>query len=103
MCNASNTGVFVTSCGTRANFNCPPVRVIEFPIMPHIKKVIYNGTHTIVFWSDNTKTVVNCVDADSFNKEVGLSMAISRKYFERIGSKTPRASFMKCVNEAFSY
>lgn len=44
-----------------------------------ITKVIFNDPATIVFWSDNTKTVVKCGDADIFDKEKGLAMAICKK------------------------
>lgn len=44
-----------------------------------IVKVIFNNEATIVFWSDNTKTVVKCGDADIFDKEKGLAMAICKK------------------------
>ena len=45
--------------------------------------VIFNNESTIVFWSDNTKTVVKCGDADIFDKEKGLAMAIcGRKLWE---------------------
>ena len=46
---------------------------------PEIKDVKFNGPATIVFWSDNTKTIVKCEDED-FDKEKGLAMAISKKF-----------------------
>lgn len=46
-----------------------------------IKDVIFNDPATIVFWSDGTKTVVKCQDGDVFDKEKGLAMAISKKFF----------------------
>lgn len=53
----------------------------SFAYMPSIQEVIFNGTHTVVKWNDGTTTVVNCIVEDDFNYEVGLAMAISRKYF----------------------
>lgn len=44
-----------------------------------ITKVIFNDPATIVFWSDNTKTVVECDDYDIFDEEKGLAMAICKK------------------------
>ena len=45
-----------------------------------IKEVIFNPPATIVFWSDNTKTVVKCDEAfESYDPEKGLAMAISKK------------------------
>ena len=46
--------------------------------MPKIKKVIFNDPATIVIWSDNTKTVVKA-ENETFDKEKGLAMAISKK------------------------
>lgn len=44
-----------------------------------IKKVIFNNPATIVFWEDNTKTVVQCGPLDNFDPEKGLAMAIAKK------------------------
>ena len=44
-----------------------------------ITKVIFNDPATIVFWSDGTKTVVKRIFEDTFDKEKGLAMAISKK------------------------
>lgn len=46
---------------------------------PEIRKVIFNDPATIVFWSDNTKTVVKARNGDIFDPEKGLAMAISKK------------------------
>ena len=46
---------------------------------PFIRKVVFNDPATIVFWSDNTKTVVKCGPDDVFDKEKGLAMAICKK------------------------
>lgn len=66
-----------------------------------IKNVIFQNPATIVYWADGTKTVVNCMDnveakekikdgkkiivnkprkCDSYSKEVGLAMAIAKKW-----------------------
>ena len=47
--------------------------------VPAIKKVIFNDPATIVFWSDESKTVVKCQDGDIYDPEKGLAMAISKK------------------------
>lgn len=47
--------------------------------LPKIKNVIFNDPATIVFWSDNTKTVVKAQNDDIFDPEKGLVMAISKK------------------------
>lgn len=51
----------------------------KFEHLPAIKKVIFNDPATIVFWADDTKTVVKCQDDDIFDPEKGLAMAISKK------------------------
>jgi hypothetical protein len=45
-----------------------------------ITNVIFNPPATIVFWSDNTKTVVKCdFKYEAYDPEKGIAMAISRK------------------------
>lgn len=75
-------------------------------VLPKITKVAYNFPATIVWWSDGTKTVVKMTEADrwlEFDKEVGLSMAISRKYLELSGYSNVRSTFKNFVNEADVY
>ena len=45
----------------------------------YIKQVIYNDPATIVFWSDNSKTVCVVNDGDVYSKEAGLSICILKK------------------------
>lgn len=47
--------------------------------MPKIVKVIFNKPATIVFWSDETKTVVKAQKREKFDPEKGLAMAIAKK------------------------
>jgi len=54
-------------------------RYVRDNIVPDIEKVIFNDPATIVFWSDGTKTVVKTQNNEKYNKEMGLSMAISKK------------------------
>ena len=52
----------------------------EQPMKPlTIKDVIFNDPATIVFWSDDTKTVVKASKEDTYDPEKGLAMAISEK------------------------
>jgi len=46
--------------------------------IPVIKNVIFNEPATIVFWSDDTKTIVKCHN-EKFDPEKGLAMAIAKK------------------------
>lgn len=58
-------------------------RVIRIPselsTFPNITNVIFNPPATIVFWDDDTKTVVKCREGDRFDKETGLAMAVIKK------------------------
>lgn len=47
-------------------------------VMPKIKNVIFNPPATIVFWNDNSKTVVKC-DGEEFDPEKGLAMAVTKR------------------------
>lgn len=58
-----------------------PVRSV-----PPIKDVIFNKPATIVFWDDDTKTVVKCQEGDTFDPEKGLAMAIAKKLFGNKGN-----------------
>ncbi|MBO4703930.1 MAG: hypothetical protein J5617_03805 [Bacilli bacterium] len=46
-----------------------------------IKKVIFSGPCTIVFWQDGTKTMVRQQENDILDKEKGLAMAIAKKVY----------------------
>lgn len=48
-------------------------------LIPRIKKVIFNPPATIVLWKDGTKTVVKCMEGDSFSEWTGLSLCICKK------------------------
>ena len=48
--------------------------------IPEIKRVIFNDPATIVFWTDNTKTVVKRHEDDIYDPEKGLAMAMIKKY-----------------------
>ena len=47
--------------------------------IPRIKKVIFNEPATIVFWGDDTKTVVKTQNGEAYDPEKGLAMAIAKK------------------------
>ena len=53
---------------------------------PRIKKVLFRNPATIVFWDDNTKTVVKCSELDGFDCEKGLAIAIAKKFFGNEGN-----------------
>ena len=52
-----------------------------------IKKVIFSGPCTIVFWQDGTKTMVRQQeDVDALDHEKGLAMAIAKKVYGNKGN-----------------
>lgn len=51
---------------------------MHYDIRKFIKKVKFNPPATIVFWTDNTKTVVKCKEED-YDPEKGLAMCICKK------------------------
>lgn len=46
---------------------------------PEIEDVVFNEPATIVYWSDDTKTVVVAKDGDKFDRYVGLMLCIAKK------------------------
>lgn len=44
-----------------------------------IRDVIFSDPATVVFWNDNTKTVVKTRGGEEYDKEKGLAMAIIKK------------------------
>ena len=51
---------------------------MHYDIRRHIKNVKFNPPATIVFWTDNTKTVVKC-NGEDYDPEKGLAMCICKK------------------------
>ena len=80
-------GIMTGPIGNVGNFNYIASRLeaamnrtdISKPTMPTIKNVIFSPPATIVFWTDNTKTVVKCQENDIYDPEKGLAMAYMKK------------------------
>lgn len=50
--------------------------------IPEVKKIIYNGPATIVFWTDETKTVVKMqLDEPKYDPDKAFAMAVCKKAF----------------------
>ena len=49
----------------------------------YIKQVLYKEPATIVFWSDDTKTVSKCHNEDKYSPESGLTLCIMKKLQEK--------------------
>lgn len=48
-------------------------------VFTYITKVIYDAPKTIVIWSDGTKTSSVCGEGDTYNAEMGLTLAVIKK------------------------
>lgn len=57
----------------------------EHDIRGRIKNVKFNPPSTIVFWTDNTKTVVKC-NGEDYDPEKGLAMCICKKMLGNKGN-----------------
>ena len=51
-----------------------------------IKDIIFSDPATVVFWSDDTKTVVKTRGGEKYDKEKGLAMAIIKKITGNAGN-----------------
>ena len=51
-----------------------------------IRDVIFSDPATVVFWNDNTKTVVKTRGGEKYDKEKGLAMAIIKKITGNTGN-----------------
>lgn len=66
--------------------------------IPEVKKVIFNGPATIVYWKDGTKTVVKCQNGDNFDPEKGFAMAFLKKCWGNKGNFNDK--LIKIMKEA---
>lgn len=48
-------------------------------VLPEIKQVVFNYPATVVIWSDDVKTVVECQKGDNYDMEKGLAMCICKR------------------------
>lgn len=65
-----------------------------------IKRVIFNGPATIVFWTDNTKTVVKCAEEEVYNQRTAIMWAIMKKTYGN--SSRVNKAFDKLIEDAES-
>ena len=84
------------------NSNCRngKTAAMLIPVVPEIERVIFNGPATIVFWSDNTKTIVKCMEGEFFDEEKGIAMAFMKKlygkgYMNKIRRHIPTHAFVE--------
>lgn len=65
---------------------------------PTVKKVIFNNPATIVFWTDNTKTIVRCGENDIYDPEKGVAMCCMKKL---LGTNKTGSNYLDKVKEYF--
>ena len=65
-----------------------------------IKKIMYKPPATIVFWSDNTKTVAVCEKGDVYNRELGFALCVLKKKY---GNKKVHDMLDKYVHSVSKY
>jgi hypothetical protein len=63
------------------------------------ERVLFQGTTTIVFWSDNTKSIVKCNVVDNYDRETAVAFAVAHKMF---GSKKKFQKFVAAGFEAMT-
>lgn len=51
-----------------------------------VKKILYNGPATIVYWADGEKTVVKCMDTDTFDPMAGFCAALAKRVYSSTGA-----------------
>lgn len=66
--------------------------------MPKINQIWYNNPYTTIKWSDGRVTTSKCSSTETFSKEVGVAMCISKKYLECRGAEYPRTGFKSLVD-----
>lgn len=62
-------------------------------------RVTFNGLTTIVFWSDDTKTIVRCSNEDVYDRERAVASAVAHRMF---GSKNQFKKFVSNGYEAMT-
>lgn len=70
----------------------------ENPDCPSIKKVIFNDPATIVYWWNNTKTVVKCQEGEPYDPEKGLALCFMKMM---LGNKGNYNNVMKKLIEKY--
>lgn len=50
-------------------------------VVPEVKRIIFHNPATIVFWKDETKTVVKCMEGQEFSKYYGFLAAVAKKCY----------------------
>lgn len=57
--------------------------------VPEIARVHYNENKTIVWFTDNSKCIVNCSSADKYDRQTAIAYAICKRLFGKVGAYDP--------------
>ena len=82
------TNDFQCTLTTPIDFNSI-IKIICSPlstVLKEPKKVIFHDPATIVYWPDETKTVVKCGEDDIYDKEKGLALCYMKKILGNKGN-----------------
>ena len=62
-------------------------------------KVLIQGTATIIWWSDGTKTVVKCQKGDKMDPEKGIAMCVMKKF---MGTNETHSNYLDFAKDAIA-
>lgn len=62
-------------------------------------KVLVQGTATIIWWSDGTKTVVKCQKGDKMDPEKGIAMCVMKKF---MGTNETHSNYLDFAKDAIA-
>lgn len=74
-----------------------PTHLIYSGYGPEVKEVIFSPPATIVYWEDETRTVVKCQEGDVFNEEAGLAFCILKKL---LGNKSNWNNYIRKLTDS---
>ena len=63
------------------HFNCKCVPEQKPTSIPQPTRIIFHDPATIVFWDDETKTVVKCMEGTAFSAYYGFLCALGKKIY----------------------
>lgn len=67
------------------------------PVKP--TKILIQGTATIIWWSDGTKTIVKCQKGDKMDPEKGIAMCVMKKF---MGTNKTGSNYLDFAKDAIA-
>ena len=62
-------------------------------------KILIQGTATIIWWSDGTKTIVKCQKGDKMDPEKGIAMCVMKKF---MGTNETHSNYLDFAKDAIA-